>query len=53
VTSRPGMVLSTLIAYLAIYVVLLAAYVGVIFHLARKGGVLSRPRRKPPMQPAE
>ena len=48
-----GMVLSTLLAYLAIYVVLLAAYVGVIFHLARKGGVLSAPVASPGMQPAE
>ncbi|MCZ8080921.1 MAG: cytochrome ubiquinol oxidase subunit I [Rhodobacteraceae bacterium] len=48
-----GMVLSTLLAYLAIYVALLAAYVGVIFHLARKGGVLSAPVTSPGMQPAE
>ncbi len=38
-----GMVLSTLLAYLAVYVVLLACYVGVVFYLARKatGGDLS------------
>ena len=30
------MVLSTLIAYLAVYALLLGAYVTVIFHLARK-----------------
>jgi cytochrome d ubiquinol oxidase subunit I len=30
------MVLSTLIAYLAIYALLLVTYIGVIFHLARK-----------------
>ncbi|THD83170.1 cytochrome ubiquinol oxidase subunit I [Aliigemmobacter aestuarii] len=32
----PAMVLSTLVAYLAVYSVLLAAYVGVLIHLARK-----------------
>jgi cytochrome d ubiquinol oxidase subunit I len=48
-----GMVLSTFIAYLAIYVVLLAAYIGVIFHLARRGGVLKAPITSPGMQPAE
>ena len=33
-----GMVASTLILYLAVYALLLAAYVAVIFQLARKGG---------------
>ena len=32
----PSMVMSTLIAYLAVYAVLLAAYLGVLVHLARK-----------------
>jgi len=31
-----GMVLSTLLAYLAVYALLLAAYVGALFHLAGK-----------------
>ncbi|MCZ8153398.1 MAG: cytochrome ubiquinol oxidase subunit I [Rhodobacteraceae bacterium] len=48
-----GMVLSTLIAYVAVYLALLAAYVGVIFHLARKGGRYSTPVASPGMQPAE
>jgi cytochrome bd ubiquinol oxidase subunit I len=48
-----GMVLSTLIAYVAIYLALLAAYVGVIFHLARKGGRYDAPVASPGMQPAE
>jgi cytochrome d ubiquinol oxidase subunit I len=42
-----GMVFSTLVAYLTIYVLLLAAYVGALFHLARKG-----PGHAPPLQPA-
>jgi cytochrome d ubiquinol oxidase subunit I len=42
-----GMVFSTLVAYLIIYVLLLAAYVGALFHLARKG-----PGHSPPLQPA-
>ena len=33
-----GMVASTLIAYLAIYALLLVAYVGALFHLAKKAG---------------
>jgi cytochrome d ubiquinol oxidase subunit I len=49
-----GMVLSTLLAYLAIYVALLAAYIGVIFHLARKGNVPSAVATPAPiLQPAE
>ena len=32
-----GMIASTLVAYLAIYVALIAAYVSVLFHLAGKG----------------
>ena len=49
-----GMVLSTLLAYLAIYVALLAAYIGVIFHLARKGNVPSAVAPPAPLlQPAE
>jgi cytochrome d ubiquinol oxidase subunit I len=38
-----GMVLSSLIAYLVVYAVLLAIYVGVLFHLARKDAGLLRP----------
>ncbi len=37
------MVLTTLIAYLAVYVGLTATYVGVVFYLARKGGTFSAP----------
>ena len=48
-----GMVLSTLLAYIAIYIALLAAYVGVLFHLARKGGRYDAPVASPGMQPAE
>jgi cytochrome d ubiquinol oxidase subunit I len=48
-----GMVLTTLIAYLVIYLVLLAAYIGVIFHLARKGGRVAAPLTAPVLQPAE
>ncbi|WP_174873343.1 cytochrome ubiquinol oxidase subunit I [Vogesella oryzae] len=33
-----GMILSTLLMYLALYVVLLASYVSVVFYLARKAG---------------
>jgi cytochrome bd ubiquinol oxidase subunit I len=33
-----GMVLSTLLGYLGIYAILTLAYVGVLFHLARKAG---------------
>jgi cytochrome bd ubiquinol oxidase subunit I len=40
-----GMVASTLIMYLAVYALLLAAYVAVIFQLARKGG--ATPANKP------
>ena len=33
-----GMILSTLLMYLALYAVLLASYVSVVFYLARKAG---------------
>ncbi|MCA3635090.1 MAG: cytochrome ubiquinol oxidase subunit I, partial [Methylobacterium sp.] len=33
-----GMIGTTLAAYLAIYAVLLVAYISVLFHLAKKGG---------------
>jgi cytochrome d ubiquinol oxidase subunit I len=46
------MVLSTLIAYLIVYALLLAAYVGAIFHLARKGSGRSAPIA-PVLSPAE
>jgi cytochrome d ubiquinol oxidase subunit I len=48
-----GMVLTTLIAYVTIYIALLAAYVGVILHLARKGGRIASPLTAPVLQPAE
>ncbi|WP_188915380.1 cytochrome ubiquinol oxidase subunit I [Salinarimonas ramus] len=37
-TAGAGMVWTTLAMYLAIYAVLIAAYVGTLFHLARKAG---------------
>lgn len=37
-TVGGGMILSTLLMYLALYVVLLASYVSVVFYLARKAG---------------
>ena len=37
------MVLSTLLVYLAVYAVLTALYIGVLFHLARKGTALAGP----------
>jgi cytochrome d ubiquinol oxidase subunit I len=46
------MVLSTLIAYLVVYALLLAAYVGAIFHLARKDTSYAPPLT-PALQPAE
>jgi cytochrome d ubiquinol oxidase subunit I len=47
-----GMVLTTLLAYLAVYVALMVAYIGVIFHLARKGSFFAPPVQ-PALQPAE
>jgi cytochrome bd ubiquinol oxidase subunit I len=50
------MVLGTLIVYLAIYAALIALYVGVIFHLARKaakGETAPDPRRPATLVPAE
>ncbi|MHA7875733.1 cytochrome ubiquinol oxidase subunit I [Roseivivax sp.] len=52
----PGMVVSTLLVYLAIYLVLTLAYVGALFHLARKTAGKDRtPERPaaPSLQPAE
>ncbi|MCE0505405.1 cytochrome ubiquinol oxidase subunit I [Roseivivax sp. GX 12232] len=52
----PGMVVSTLLVYLAIYLVLTLAYVGALFHLARKtAGKDQTPERPaaPSLQPAE
>lgn len=46
-----GMVLSSLLAYLAVYVLLLAAYIGALFHLAKKGAGV-RPTAAT-LQPAE
>jgi cytochrome bd ubiquinol oxidase subunit I len=61
-----AMVASTLALYLAVYAILLAAYVAVIFQLARKGGITPQskpmfpvpglstsPAMVPPMVPAE
>ena len=42
------MVMATLMAYLAIYVFLLIAYIGVIFHLARRAAEGKRPTREDP-----
>lgn len=42
-----GMMLGSLLAYLAVYAVLLAAYLYVVFHLARGGMRNSRPSRAP------
>ncbi|MEM8647259.1 MAG: cytochrome ubiquinol oxidase subunit I, partial [Pseudomonadota bacterium] len=39
-----GMVLSTLIAYLAIYAALTATYIGVVFYLARRAALGQPPR---------
>lgn len=47
-----GMVLTTLLAYLAVYAALMVAYIGVIFHLARKGSFFAPPVQ-PALQPAE
>ncbi len=47
-----GMVLSSLLAYFAIYLALLVAYIGAIFHLARKGSGF-QPTVSPALQPAE
>lgn len=44
------MVLTTLIAYLAVYAVLLAAYIAVIFHLARRAAAGKAPAREEPRQ---
>jgi cytochrome d ubiquinol oxidase subunit I len=51
----PAMVASSLVAYLLVYAVLLAAYVGVLFYLARKGGQLPglTPRPAPVAIPGE
>jgi cytochrome d ubiquinol oxidase subunit I len=49
-----GMVLSSLIAYLAVYAALTGIYIWVLFHLARKGGTLPPARSATPvMAPAE
>ncbi|SIS64703.1 cytochrome bd-I ubiquinol oxidase subunit 1 apoprotein [Roseivivax lentus] len=51
-----GMVLSTLIAYLAVYAALTLAYIGALVHLARKAagkGGLPADRAAPNLQPAE
>jgi cytochrome d ubiquinol oxidase subunit I len=47
-----GMVMTTLIAYLMVYAALMVAYIGVIFHLARKGSFFTPPVQ-PALQPAE
>ena len=47
-----GLVLSSLVAYLIVYALLLAAYVGALFHLARKHGAYAPPPGAR-LQPAE
>lgn len=48
-----GMMLGSLIAYLAVYALLLGAYLHVIFHLARSGALASRPAEPPlPVEPS-
>jgi cytochrome d ubiquinol oxidase subunit I len=47
-----GMVLASLVTYLAVYAVLLAAYVGALFHLAGRQ-VQAPPALSPALQPAE
>lgn len=42
------MVMATLMAYLAIYLALMIAYIGVIFHLARRAAEGKRPTREEP-----
>jgi cytochrome d ubiquinol oxidase subunit I len=48
-----GMVASTLIAWLLVYAGLLAAYLGVVLHLARKGTGRAPAPPAPALQPAE
>ena len=48
-----GMIGATLAMYLAIYVLLLAAYVSVLFHLASKGYVASKVVDSPIARPAD
>ena len=45
-----SMVLTTLLAYLAVYALLLAAYIAVIFHLARRAAAGKPPTREEPRQ---
>jgi cytochrome bd ubiquinol oxidase subunit I len=44
------LVMTTLIAYLAVYALLLAAYIAVIFHLARRAAAGKTPAREEPRQ---
>ncbi len=46
------MVMATLMAYLAVYLFLLIAYIGVIFHLARRAAEGKRPTREDPRRDA-
>ncbi len=48
----PPMVMATLMAYLAVYLFLLIAYIGVIFHLARRAAEGKRPTREDPRRDA-
>ncbi|MCG8546513.1 MAG: cytochrome ubiquinol oxidase subunit I [Alphaproteobacteria bacterium] len=53
VTSVPApMVLSTLVAYLIVYVLLLAAYISVLFYLARRAGTGDAVRAVTPTSPS-
>jgi cytochrome d ubiquinol oxidase subunit I len=44
------LVLTTLLAYLAVYALLLAAYIAVVFHLARRAAAGKPPTREEPRQ---
>jgi len=44
-----GMIASTLIAYLVVYVILLVAYISTIFYLARKAGEPEKDLTKSPI----
>ena len=53
VTSVPApMVLSTLVTYLIVYVLLIAAYIGVLFYLARRAGAGDAVRSVSPTSPS-
>lgn len=49
-TVAAPLVLTTLLAYLAVYALLLSAYIAVIFHLARRAAAGKAPTREEPRQ---